>query len=247
MNRHCGQRRVLRSARQAERRTVGNMTLGERILEELRRSAPALDDDELAELLGVRRQAVNQECRRLELVGRLWRGQVQGTKIRNKLPGEVADAPIKTSGAFAQSTDFGIRSGDLLSENEIKEAVRSYLVDQGFEVEVAWGRSHGVDLLAVRGDERLMLEAKAEVARNAQNVNYFLGALGELVQRMSDRTARYGLALPDNRQFRGLVDRLPDVAIERLGLEVFFVRRQDAGYEVAEVTRGLREGAQRAP
>jgi hypothetical protein len=92
-----------------------------------------------------------------------------------------------------------------------------------------------------------MLEAKAEVARNAQNVNYFLGALGELVQRMSDRTARYGLALPDNRQFRGLVDRLPDVAIERLGLEVFFVRRQDAGYEVAEVTRGLREGAQRAP
>ena len=41
-----------------------------------------------------------------------------------------------------------------------------------------------------------------------QQVNYFLGAIGELTQRMADPDAVYGLALPDNRQYRGLVDRL---------------------------------------
>ncbi len=37
----------------------------------------------------------------------------------------------------------------------------------------------------------------------------YLTALSELLQRMSDEKARYGLALPDNGQFRGLVLRLP--------------------------------------
>jgi len=41
-------------------------------------------------------------------------------------------------------------------------------------------------------------------------VNYFLGALGELIQRMTDVTATYGLALTNNKQYRGLVQHLPD-------------------------------------
>ena len=39
-----------------------------------------------------------------------------------------------------------------------------------------------------------------------QQVNFFLGAIGEPTQRMADPDAVYGLALPDNRQYRGLVD-----------------------------------------
>lgn len=35
-----------------------------------------------------------------------------------------------------------------------------------------------------------------------QRVNYLLGALGELVQRMDDSASTYGLAFPDNRQYR---------------------------------------------
>jgi hypothetical protein len=34
-----------------------------------------------------------------------------------------------------------------------------------------------------------------------------IGALGELLQRMTESNAVYGLALPDNAQYRGLVER----------------------------------------
>lgn len=39
----------------------------------------------------------------------------------------------------------------------------------------------------------------------------------------------YGLALPLNRRYRGLVDRLPRLAWERLGLVVFWVDRDVDG------------------
>ena len=43
------------------------------------------------------------------------------------------------------------------------------------------------------------------------------------MQRMSDPCARYALALPDHPQYRGLVDRLPSLARERMLVDVFFV------------------------
>jgi hypothetical protein len=54
----------------------------------------------------------------------------------------------------------------------------------------------------------------------------FVGMLGELVQRMDDVQASYGIALPDNRQNQGLVNRLPALAKERLRLAVFWVSRE---------------------
>ena len=56
--------------------------------------------------------------------------------------------------------------------------------------------------------------------------------LGELVQRMSDPAAKYGIAIPDNRQYRGLVDRLPRYASEQLGFVVFWVTRDGANLAV---------------
>jgi hypothetical protein len=90
---------------------------------------------------------------------------------------------------------------------------------------VRWGREHGTDIEAVRGSERLLIEAKGEVASNQQQHNYFLGALGELVQHMDDPYARHGLALPGNRQYRRLVQRRPRPVWDRLDLVVFFVSR----------------------
>jgi len=57
--------------------------------------------------------------------------------------------------------------------------------------------------------------------------SYLLGALGEFVQRLTDPQATYGLPLPDNAQFRGLVDRLPQLARDRLNLSIYFVDRGD--------------------
>lgn len=85
------------------------------------------------------------------------------------------------------------------------------------------GRETGIDIDARRGADRLVLEAKGEAALSAQQVNYFIGALGELVQRMDDASARYGLALPDNPQYRSLVRRLPALVRERLYFVAIFV------------------------
>ncbi len=44
--------------------------------------------------------------------------------------------------------------------------------------------------------------------------------------------AIYGIALPANRQYRGLVERLPALGRERLKLVVFWVSRQSDGLVV---------------
>jgi hypothetical protein len=116
----------------------------------------------------------------------------------------------------------------------VKQAVRDHLQSIGYEVTVAWARERGVDIMARRGNERLLLEAKGEAAAGPQQVNYFLGALGELLQRMDDPEATYGLALPDHRQYRGLVERLPRLVFERLNLRVYFVQHDNSGFHVRE-------------
>jgi hypothetical protein len=117
--------------------------------------------------------------------------------------------------------------GVRITEDEVKEAVRAYLSVRGFDVAVAWGRRQGIDIDAQHVDgRRYVIEAKAEVGKSgAQQVNYFVGMLGELVQRMEDPNVSYGIALPMNRQYRGLVNRLPALARERLRLSVFWVSR----------------------
>jgi hypothetical protein len=54
-------------------------------------------------------------------------------------------------------------------------------------------------------------------------VNYFLGALGEILQRMDDPDARYSVAFPDIAQFRRLWERLPALAKKRTGISALFV------------------------
>ncbi len=126
------------------------------------------------------------------------------------------------------------RNGSRITEDEVKEAVRAHLTVHGFDIEVAWGRVRGIDIEARHPDgRRYVIEAKAEVGkRGPQQVNYFLGMLGELVQRMDDAQASYGIALPDNRQYRGLVDRLPALAKERLRLTTFWISRDGDAFNV---------------
>lgn len=196
-------------------------TLADRILAELSKSGVPLDDDQLAARLGVVRQMVNQTARRLSQQGRLTRHAAAGAKITNLLSTTEAPLPLPPAPKPSPSSR--------LTEDEVKKAVHDHLVDEGYEVTVAWGRSRGVDIDARGARGRFLLEAKGEVALQPQQVNYFLGAIGELVQRMSDPDARYGLGLPDNPQYRGLVRRLPDLAWERFDLVVFFVSRSDGG------------------
>lgn len=227
-------------------------TLGDRILEAIR-YAP-LDDDVLAKRLGVStRQAVNQTARRLEARGLLRRIPRPDGKIVNALAAEpmleATSASVRSPEASvgelrrpSKSSSSRTRStGDRITEDDVKEAVRAFLAADGFVVEVAWARAPGIDIVARHADgRRYLIEAKAEVGiAGAQQHNYFVGMLGELVQRMDDPGATYAIALPDNRQYRGLVHRLPELAKRRLGLAVFWVDRAAGGLVVAEEPRPI--------
>jgi hypothetical protein len=111
----------------------------------------------------------------------------------------------------------------LLTENQVKRAVREHLIAQGYRVHVAWGHTRQVDIRAERDGERLLVEAKGHSSRRPQQNHDFLGALGELLQRMDDPDATYALALPDQPQYRTLVQGLPELIWDRLNLVVFFV------------------------
>jgi biotin operon repressor len=202
------------------------VTIADRILAAIR--PRPLDDDVLAKKLGVsQRQSINQVARRLESEGRLHRYVGPEGKIVNAiLDGDTVPSAPKPTRLAAPN----------VAEDDVKRAVSDHLQDQGFDVVVAWGRERGIDIDARHQDgRRYIIEAKGGVSLQPQQVNYFVGALGELVQRMSDPHAAYGLALPDNRQYRGLVDRLPKLSRERLHLVVFWVKMDKDGLPQVEV------------
>lgn len=219
-------------------------TIGDRILDAIRH-AP-LDDDVLAKRLGIsQRQSVNQTARRLEAQGLLRRIPGPDGKIVNELLATGTPEPMPPARSLVTAEQRSPSrakpaagrnrpGGDRISEDEVKEAVRAHLASHGFKVKVAWGRTPGIDVDASHQDgRRFVIEAKAEVgSAGAQQHNYFVGMLGELVQRMSDPGATYAIALPDNRQYRGLFERLPVLAKERFGLVVFWVDRGTDGLNV---------------
>lgn len=133
-------------------------TIGERILEAIR-YAP-LDDDVLAKRLGVsQRQSINQTARRLESQGKLRRSVGPEGKIVNLLaasegnPGPTVPEVRPVKGV----------SGDRITEDDVKLAVRDYLASQGYSVKVAWYRTRGIDIDARHpSGRRHVIEAKAE-------------------------------------------------------------------------------------
>jgi len=145
---------------------------------------------------------------------------------------KIQNVPTGSPPAPRPEPLIDVQPGDFLKEDEVKEAVRDHLRAEGYDVAVAWGHERGIDIETRKPGHRILIEAKGEVARQPQQVNYFLGALGELMQRLADPDAYYGLALPDNRQYRGLVERLPTFARQQLRLRVYFVSHSADGYRV---------------
>src|SRR5690606_14908871 len=89
-----------------------------------------------------------------------------------------------------------------LSEDAAKEILKAWLESNGWECKVAWGKERGIDIDAVRQSERWIIEVKGIGSRPEMRVNYFIGMLGETLQRMSNPEAKYSIAVPDVAQFR---------------------------------------------
>lgn len=195
------------------------MTLAERIVALLKEN-PGLSDRQITDnLIGSEKnqQPVNSICRSLEQKGILTRRKVDGDPIGNYLTGQELVVPTSRS----QISDD--EQGNRFSEDAIKKILEDWLIVHGWKVRIAWGRMHGVDIDAIKDGQRWLIEVKGQGSRNAMRVNYFLGILGETLQRMEDSQAKYSIALPDIKQFRKLWERLPRLAKSRTEITAIFV------------------------
>lgn len=206
--------------------------LSERILDVIQRS-PGLTDREITNQLSGRsapQQPVNIAARALARKGKLIRTKRADGLVGNFLP-ETGAAVVDTP---PEHKAPGVGNVERLSEDSLKKALERWLDAQGWQSDIAWGRKHGVDVRATRNAEKWIIEVKGIGSLDAMRVNYFIGILGETLQRMSDPSAKYSIALPDVPQFRGLWTRLPALAKKRTGITVLFVSADGAVSELIE-------------
>lgn len=196
-------------------------SLSEEILEAVSKF-PGMTDREITNQLRGRsapQQPINQAARALEAKGYL---------VRKKRPdGLIGNYTGDTEAAekISQPSEEKNHDVDALSEDEIKKVLDDWLKSSGWNTEVAWRKTRGIDIDAKRGAERWIIEVKGPGSRPPMRVNYFLGILGETLQRMNDPNARYSIALPDLKQYRGLWERLPQLAKSRTTISLLLVSK----------------------
>ena len=150
------------------------------------------------------------------------------TRVMNKSsvrgPRALADSPTRAlPTAAAPSALQRVEVEIWPAEDFLKRWLKDYLESEGWRVTVMWGRDRGVDVEAFKNHQRWLFEVKGRGSSQPANVNYFIGMLGETLQRMSDPNALYTIVMPDIPQFRGLWQRLPALAKERTAISAAFV------------------------
>jgi len=120
-----------------------------------------------------------------------------------------------------------------LDEECVKASVADFLRSRGYTVTVGKKRERGADMRATREGLGLIIEAKGEGSRNEMFNNYFIGILGELLQRMNETAAEYGIALPAHRKYARLIEELSDNV--RFVLRVNFYLVRPSGDRAREV------------
>lgn len=202
---------------------LGEMrTLRESLLEAVS-SFPVRTDRELAELIlgrGKPQQPINQLARSLEAKGILIRKNRHDGLIGNFPRTIIASSNVSKPSATVSNTNH---SDDELSEDWLKKKLEGWLARDGWTTQIAWGKARGIDILAVKGNQRRAIEVKGCGSRHAMRVNYFLAVLGETLQRMESESTEYFIALPEMPQFVGLWQRLPALAKSRTGIKALFV------------------------
>ena len=178
-------------------------------------------DRELTNVLRGRvapQQPINIAARRLaeqKIIVR-WKRPEDG--LIGNYPG---DAPLPVATSVSRATPN--HDVEALSEDELKHVLERWLHSKGWETQIAWGKTQGIDIDAKRGAERWIIEVKGPGSRQPMRVNYFIGILGETLQRMADPNAEYSIALPDLAQYRGLWQRLPALAKNRTKISLLLV------------------------
>ncbi len=197
-------------------------SLKERILA-LISQEPGLTDREITDRLEGKnaiQQPINQAAHQLKVLGKLVRRHRSDGLIGNYPAIPMDEATFIPQQTLVPTTP---NQGVLLSEDDLKRTLQDWLVSSGWRVDVKWAKEHGIDIEAFKNGTRWIIEVKGSGSLNAMRVNYFLGILGETLQRMNDPNALYSIALPDLAQFRGLWQRLPNLAKQRTTITALFV------------------------
>ena len=195
-------------------------SLPEELFEEVK-AKPGRTDRELANVLRGRaapQQPINIAARRLADQKIIVRRKRPEDGLIGNYPGDAPILPAKAGGRAKANHDV-----EALSEDELKQVLEHWLHATGWETQIAWGKTQGIDIDAKRGDERWIIEVKGPGSRQPMRVNYFIGILGETLQRMADPKAEYSIALPDLAQYRGLWGRLPALAKNRTKISLLLV------------------------
>ena len=116
-----------------------------------------------------------------------------------------------------------------LDEEAVKSSVAGFLRSRGYTVAVGKKRERGPDMRASKEGLKLIVEAKGEGSRNEMFNNFFVSALGEILQRMTEQAAEYGIALPAHRKFARLIEELSDTPRYVLRLNFYLVRPSSVG------------------
>ena len=182
---------------------------------------PGLTDREITDSLNghsAPQQPINQKCRDLEIRGVLVRRKRKDNLIGNYLAAQSGNV----FAVHKDETDHK-STNDNLSEDDVKRSIEKWLVRDGWQVQVAWGHERGIDIRARQVSKHWIIEVKGGGSLQPMRVNYFLSALGELLQRMDNPDVSYSIAFPDIQQFRRLWERLPTLAKSRTGISALFV------------------------
>jgi len=122
--------------------------------------------------------------------------------------------------------NFAYHESTGMKEETVKAAVATFLRTQGYTVAVGKERERGPDMRATREALNLIVESKGEGSRPEMFNNYFLSAIGEIIQRRSMQAAEYGIALPAHSKFVRLVGDLDDLLVRsQLRLNFYLVQK----------------------
>jgi len=119
-----------------------------------------------------------------------------------------------------------------ITEDHVKNALKSHLENNNWTCEIAWGTEKGIDIKATKNNQHWVIEVKGEGSRTQMRGNFFLAVLGEILQRMENKSTKYSIAFPAMQRYKKLWDNLPQLAKERLNITCFFVDRENNVIEV---------------
>jgi hypothetical protein len=217
------------------------MSARDRIIALLRTHPDGLDDDVIAEKLGLsRRQQANSRCRELEREGIIERRSVAG-KIRNTLTGRSEPVHVCAENVTG-STDVDPER-PWCWEGSVVRAVASFLTARGWWIETIANTETGepgADIKARRSDNVLIVEVKGYPSKTyergprkgqpkrtnpaTQARHWFAEALlTALLRRADDGQHHVAIAFPEFLAYTNLLTRVTE-SLKKLGLIVLLVQ-----------------------